>query len=68
MAYPKINELLCKAENRFTLVIEVAKRARQLLDGAVPLLETTEKNPLLIAIEEVENDKVTYFRNNHTEV
>ena len=37
---PPMEKLLTKAENRYTLAILVAKRARQLVDGAQPLTDS----------------------------
>ena len=34
MLYPSINDLLNKADNRYCLVNEVSKRARQLVEGS----------------------------------
>ena len=41
------------AECRYTLVVKVAKRARQLVGGAQPLIETKETKPLSIAVDEI---------------
>ena len=59
---PGINKLLEKVDNRYTLVIEAAKRARQLSDGAEPLVECEYKNFVTIASHEIANDKVTYAK------
>ena len=59
---PGINKLLEKVENRYTLVIEAAKRARQLSDGAEPLVDCEDKNFVTIASHEIANDKVTYAK------
>ncbi|MEI6102006.1 MAG: DNA-directed RNA polymerase subunit omega, partial [Eubacteriales bacterium] len=37
MIHKEINYLLSKVDCRYTLVVETAKRARQLIDGATPL-------------------------------
>ena len=39
MIDPPINELVKKTGSRYQLVIETAKRARQLVDGAPPLAD-----------------------------
>lgn len=52
-------ELLKKVDNRFLLSIAASKRARQLKDGAVPLVEGAEGQPeLLIALDEIMEDKI----------
>jgi DNA-directed RNA polymerase subunit omega len=62
MIYPPLNDLLEKVDCRYTLVVETAKRARQLVDGSEPLVETESTKPVFIAVEEIEVDKVTYER------
>lgn len=54
MTKPSVTELLNHAECRYTLVVKVSKRARQLVGGAEPYIETKERNkPLSIAVEEI---------------
>ena len=57
---PSINELLEKTDSRYTLVIETAKRARQIAQGEEPLVECPSKNPVTIAAYEIAQDKVAY--------
>ena len=61
MMYPGISELKDKADCRYTLVVESAKRARQLVDGAEPLTAEEESNPVSQAAKEILNDKITYI-------
>ena len=65
MIYPPLSSLTTKAENKYTLVIEVAKRARQLVSGSTPLVdvESEADKPVSIAVREVNEDLVTYHRN-----
>ncbi|HHW71175.1 MAG TPA: DNA-directed RNA polymerase subunit omega [Clostridiales bacterium] len=60
MIDPPLNEITKKVSNRYILVVEVAKRARQLVDGAPPLVEVDSTNPVTIAIHEVLHDKIKY--------
>ncbi len=60
MYIPSINELTEIAESRYTLVMLAAKRSRQIIDGAKPLIETESKKPVTIAIEEIIQGKVKY--------
>ena len=53
-----IDEMAEKFGSRFDLVIAAAKRAGQIKDGAPPLVETTFRNPLSIALEEIAAGKV----------
>ena len=55
MIEPPIGELLEKVDCRYTLAVEAAKRARELID-------TRETNPLVIAIEEINRGMITYSR------
>ena len=45
-------------ENRYLLTMIIAKRAKQLLAGAKPLIKSKHKNPVAIALEEVKEGKV----------
>ena len=62
MIEPPIGKLLDKVDCRYTLAVEASKRAREIIDGAQPLLETAEIKPLAIAIEEINRDLITYER------
>ena len=62
MLYPSINELLKKVDSRYTLVVEVSKRARELVDGDDRLVIVREEKPVSIATHEVYNDKIKYVR------
>lgn len=61
MMYPGVSELKDKADCRYTLVVESAKRARQLVDGAEPLTDVHEENPVSQAANEIYMDKITYI-------
>ena len=62
MIDPPIGELLSKVDCRYTLAVEAAKRAREIIAGAQPLLATKETKPLAIAIEEIKLGLITYSR------
>ena len=53
MIYPPINELLKTVDCRYTLVVETAKRARQLVSGDPQLTEEQFIKPVSIAIQEI---------------
>ena len=63
MIEPPIGELLEKVDCRYTLAVEASKRARELIGGSLPLIETRETKPLSIAIEEINRGLITYTRN-----
>ena len=62
MIDPPIGELLKKVDCRYTLAVEAAKRARELIGGSMPLIETKETKPLSIAIEEINRGLISYSR------
>lgn len=62
MFNPSINELSNIADSRYTLVMLAAKRSRQLVDGAKPLIDTSSTKPVSIAIEEIIQRKIRYKR------
>ncbi len=64
---PTIVELSEKVDCRYTLVVETAKRARQLVAGGQPLLDRKEMKPLKLAVEEINRGLITYARNADTE-
>ena len=58
LRYPAINDMIDKASNKYELVIATAKRARELIDGAQPLVKMDIDNPVSIATREIYEDKV----------
>ena len=67
MTEPPIGELLEKVDCRYTLAVEAAKRAREIIAGSLPLIDTKETKPLSIAIEEINRKLITYSRDEETE-
>ena len=62
---PKMEDLLPKAENRYTLAILVAKRTRQLVDGAKPLIDSDSPNLVTLACEELDADRFKGIKGIH---
>lgn len=60
MLNPSFEGILKEEDNRYTLVMLVSKRARQIIEGEKPLIETDSKKPVSIAIEEILAGKITY--------
>lgn len=58
MVKPTVAELLDKVDDRYTLVIATAKRARQILQGNKPLVRTDDVAAVTIAADEIEDGKV----------
>ena len=67
MIDPPIGELLERVDCRYTLAVESSKRAREIIGGATPMIETKESKPLSIAIQEINCGFVTYTREEEDE-
>ena len=62
MINPTVSELLEKVDSKYSLVIITSRRARQLIDGAKPLINTDIIKPLSIAISEIDQGAVTFVK------
>ncbi len=62
MIYPTLNSLMEKVDSKYTLVVEVAKRARQLVDGDEPTIETQSDKLVSVAIQEVDAGRIAFRR------
>lgn len=62
MIDPAINSLREKVDSTFTLVSVVAKRARQLVDGSRKHTDCSSEKPVTVAINEINENKITYVR------
>lgn len=60
MLNPSFNHVLREGDSRYTLVMLIAKRARQLVEGSEPLIETDSIKAVTIAIEEIVSEKIDY--------
>ena len=63
MLKPSINEVLDKIDNRYYLVGTVAKRAREIIDGAEVYVSSKNRDnnkPVTIATQEVADEKITF--------
>ncbi len=58
MIKPPLEELLEQVESKYALVLVAAKRARQLKEGVLPLVDIDSTNPVSIALEEIATGKV----------
>lgn len=65
LVQPPIEELLPKADSRYSLAMLVAKRTRQLVDGAQPMVPETTPNLVTLACEEVVVSKVIGVKGMH---
>ena len=44
--------------SRYSIVMATSKRARQIIDGAEPLVENEDAKPLSIAVKELNDSKI----------
>ena len=60
MVKPSVNELLKikGIDNRYTLVVMAAKRARQIAAGDKPMTNVKEESPVTLAVNEKAEGKV----------
>lgn len=58
MIYPSGDELEKRVGSKYALVMAVAKRAKQLREGAPRLVESKSRNPITVALEEIAAGKV----------
>lgn len=55
---PPLEELLSQVDNKYALVMAAAKRARQLKEGVLPLVDIDSSNPVSVALEEIATGRV----------
>ena len=57
---PTQDSLMKRVDSKYTLVTLAAKRARQLTDGDKPLVDVDTTKVVSIAMEEIDQGKITY--------
>jgi len=62
MNQPSLDQLLEKTDSRYTLVVQAAKRARQIQEGARQLEDSGSSKPVTIALQEIAEDKIRHER------
>jgi DNA-directed RNA polymerase subunit omega len=67
MARVTVEDCLEREDNRFALVVLAAQRARQLMKGAAPLVQSTNK-AAVTALREIAAGKVHWDRPSHSAV
>lgn len=58
MINPTLSALLDKVDSKYSLVVAVSKRARQIVDGQKSLVESNSIKPVSIAIQEISEGKI----------
>jgi len=64
MARITVEDCLNKIDNRFEMVLTATKRARQIANGADPLVEEQNDKPTVIALREIAAGLVDHDRVN----
>jgi DNA-directed RNA polymerase subunit omega len=62
MARVTVEDCLPLVDNRFALVLLAAKRARQLMAGARPIIEISKNKPPVLSLREIATGKVKFDR------
>lgn len=62
---PTIDELLPQTKNRYSLAMLVAKRARQLISGAQPMVQSETPNMVTLSCEEIAAEEVLPLQGIH---
>ena len=44
--------------SRYSIVMATSKRARQIISGDEPMIESNDKNPLSVAVDELNQGKI----------
>ncbi|HLA25336.1 MAG TPA: DNA-directed RNA polymerase subunit omega [bacterium] len=60
MIKPLLEALLDRVGNKYALVIVAAKRARQIKEGALSMVDLDTGNPVTAALEEIAAGKIRY--------
>lgn len=68
MFNPSFRELEEKGGNRYTLVLLISKRARQLIAGDEPMVNTNSKRQVSIALEELFEDKISFSEHQDVDI
>ena len=62
MARVTVEDCLPRVDNRVALVLLAAKRARQLMAGARPIIEVSKNKPPVLSLREVATGHVKFDR------
>lgn len=64
MVKPSVTDLLKTVDNRYTLAIMTAKRARQIAAGDSPMTKVNEESAVTLAANEIAEGKVRIVEEN----
>ena len=60
MLHVALEDLLDKTDSIYKLTVLAARRALELNMGVPKLIETTDKNSIVVALEEIAEGKISY--------
>ena len=67
MILPDIKVLMEQMDSRYTLVVAVSKRARQIVDGNLKLTNFNSDKAVTLAIHEIAESRISYYRPNEVQ-
>ncbi|MDR3564859.1 MAG: DNA-directed RNA polymerase subunit omega [Negativicutes bacterium] len=62
MIHPSLDVLMRKVDSKYTLVVLTAKRAREIMNGEIGLVDSRSNKQVTIALEEVAQGRIVYER------
>lgn len=62
MIKPSLDSLIQKVDSKYTLVVTAAKRARDLMMGKPPQVDSPSNKAVTIALEELDQGRLFYER------
>lgn len=64
MNNPALEDLLDKADSKYTLAVLAAKRAREIILDSEKSVDSKSSKPVTIALEEIAQRKISFKRTN----
>ncbi len=58
MLKPSLDELMSRVDSKYALVVAASRRARELMAGAGPLVDTEATKPVTIALQEIADGRL----------
>jgi DNA-directed RNA polymerase subunit omega len=62
MINPPMDDLLKKVDSKYTLAVFAAKRAREIIDGDTAMVGSGSNKAVTLALEEILQDRLVYWR------
>ncbi|GBG56319.1 DNA-directed RNA polymerase subunit omega [Sporomusaceae bacterium FL31] len=64
MNNPALEDLIDKADSKYTLAVLAAKRAREIIQDSEKSVASKSSKPVTIALEEIAQGKISFKRTN----